>query len=115
MKDNIFEKPWGSYEIILEEDYCKVKRIIIKSDEQISYQYHFKRQECWVIVAGKGLLTIDNKESVVEYGKIISIDKEQKHMIKNIGEEDLIFIEVQTGSYFGEDDIVRLVDKYKRK
>jgi mannose-6-phosphate isomerase len=114
MENNIFEKPWGTYEILVDENYYKTKRITIKPGEEISYQYHYKRQECWVIVSGIGLLTLDDKDLKVKYGDVINISKLQKHMIKNIGEEELVFIEVQTGDYFGEDDIVRIRDKYNR-
>lgn len=107
-------KPWGSYTNLLDEEYTKVKKIVIKSGESPSYQYHFKRSEIWVIVKGIAEVKIDDNISTHVIGDIITIPKEAKHQVKNIGETDLIFIEIQLGEYFGEDDIVRLDDKYGR-
>jgi len=107
-------KPWGSYTNLLEEDYTKVKKIVIKSGESPSYQYHFKRSEIWIIVKGIAEVKIDDNISTHVIGDIIIIPKEAKHQVKNIGETDLVFIEIQLGEYFGEDDIVRLDDKYGR-
>jgi mannose-6-phosphate isomerase-like protein (cupin superfamily) len=107
-------KPWGSYTNLLEEDYTKVKKIVIKSGESPSYQYHFKRSEIWIIVKGIAEVKIDDNISTHVIGNIITIPKEAKHQVKNIGETDLVFIEIQLGEYFGEDDIVRLDDKYGR-
>ena len=114
------ERPWGSFEILLDEEYCKVKRIIVKPGERLSYQYHHKRSEIWVVVQGEACATIDNPNGTsyheVTYGvgDVIEIPKEAKHRVQNEGEEDLIFIETQVGTYFGEDDIVRLEDDYGR-
>jgi mannose-6-phosphate isomerase-like protein (cupin superfamily) len=107
-------KPWGSYTNLLEEDYTKVKKIVIKSGESPSYQYHFKRSEIWIIVKGIAEVKIDDNISTHVIGDVITISKQAKHQVKNIGETDLIFIEIQLGEYFGEDDIVRLDDKYDR-
>ena len=108
------ERPWGTFENLLDNDRCKVKEIIIKPGEAPSYQYHYKRQEIWVVVTGKGLLKLDGLESTVSAGSVIKVPVGIKHRIRNIGEEDLIFIEVQLGNYFGEDDIVRVEDDYDR-
>ena len=114
------ERPWGSFEILLDEDYCKVKRIIVKPGQRLSYQYHHKRSEAWVIVQGEACATIENPNGTsyheVTYGvgEVIEIPIEAKHRVQNEGEEDLIFIETQVGTYFGEDDIVRLEDDYGR-
>ena len=108
------EKPWGSYTNLLDESYTKVKQIVIKPGESPSYQYHYKRSEIWVIVQGTGVCKLDGEEYEVTVGDVIAIDEEQKHQITNTGETDLIFVEVQLGEYFGEDDIVRLEDKYGR-
>tara|TARA_B100000424_G_scaffold268629_1_gene263796 strand:+ start:1158 stop:1499 length:342 start_codon:yes stop_codon:yes gene_type:complete len=107
-------KPWGSYDNILDEEYTKVKKIIIKPNQSPSYQYHFKRSEIWVIVQGIAEIKIDDIITTHTIGDVIKISKEQKHQPKNIGNDDLIFIEIQIGSYFGEDDIVRLEDMYGR-
>lgn len=107
-------RPWGRYEVLLDSEECKVKRLWIKPGQQPSYQYHHKRSETWVIVKGEGLLTLNDVEREVASGEVIFVPCGVKHRLKNIGEEELIFIEVQTGEYFGEDDIVRLADDYKR-
>ena len=108
------ERPWGTFENLLDTDYCKVKQIVIKKGQAPSYQYHFKRSEVWVVVQGKGELKLDDIITPVITGQIIHVPLKAKHQIKNNSDEDLIFIEVQLGDYFGEDDIVRLEDNYGR-
>jgi mannose-6-phosphate isomerase-like protein (cupin superfamily) len=107
-------RPWGTFENLVEEEYCKIKRIIVNPGESLSYQYHYKRSEVWTIIKGKGVFTLDGKERYAAPGKVFVIPAKAKHRIKNTGEKELIFIEVQHGSYFGEDDIVRLEDDYGR-
>ena len=107
-------RPWGTFENLLDTNYCKVEEIVIKSGQAPSYQYHFKREEVWVVVQGTGELKLDDVITKVTTGQIIHVPLEAKHQIKNNGDVDLIFIEVQMGEYFGEDDIVRLEDKYGR-
>ena len=107
-------KPWGNYTNILDESFTKVKKIVIKPGESPSYQYHFKRSEIWVIVKGIAEVKIDEVLSTYTVGDVIKVSKMQKHQPKNIGDEDLIFIEIQLGEYFGEDDIKRIEDKYGR-
>lgn len=108
------EKPWGSYTNLMDEEYTKVKKIVIKPGEAPSYQYHFKRSEIWIIVKGLAEIKIDDSIVVYSTGDIITIPKQAKHQVRNIGEDELVFVEVQLGDYFGEDDIVRLEDKYGR-
>ena len=107
-------RPWGSYEILCESDNYKVKRIIVNPSCQLSYQYHCKRSEHWFIVQGRGIVTIDNIPKHVEPGESVEIAIYSKHRVKAIGNTALVFIEVQRGSYFGEDDIVRIEDDYGR-
>lgn len=107
-------KPWGSYTNLLEEEYTKVKKIVIKPGESPSYQYHFKRSEIWIIVKGIAQVKIDDNVLDYSVGDVITIPKEAKHQVKNTGNDELVFVEVQLGEYFGEDDIVRLDDKYGR-
>ena len=109
------ERPWGSFENLLDEEYCKVKRIIVKPGQRLSYQYHHKRSEAWVVVQGIATVTLDDKEIAYTMGEIVDIPVGTKHRVQNNFEEDLIFIETQTGTYFGEDDIVRLDDDYGRE
>ena len=107
-------RPWGFFQTLAENDICKVKIISILPGQAPSYQYHFKREESWVVVSGVGELRLDDAVVGVSKGSHIQIKKEQKHQIRNVGSEDLVFVEVQTGDYFGEDDIVRMQDDYGR-
>jgi len=111
---NISERPWGRYLILAESDDYKIKRIEVKSKARLSYQFHMKRSETWTIIHGSGIVTVDGIDKELSKGDSIKINKESKHRIENNGESDLVFIEVQTGTYFGEDDIVRLEDDYNR-
>ncbi len=108
------KRPWGHYENLLDVDYCKVKRIVVKPNQRPSYQYHHKRSEHWVIVQGTALVTLEGEEVTYIPGDHIFIPTGKKHRIQNTGKNDLIFIEVQCGTYFGEDDIVRVSDDYNR-
>ena len=109
------ERPWGRYEILLDSEYCKVKRIIVKPRQRLSYQSHEKRDETWTIITGEALVTIDDADFVLRRGQTIKIDRKQKHRVENIMDDsELVFIEVQVGDYFGEDDIKRYSDDYGR-
>ena len=108
------EKPWGSYTNLMDEQYTKVKKILISPGQSPSYQYHFKRSEIWIIVKGIAEVKIDDNVTSHIIGDVIKIPKEAKHQVTNIGKTDLVFVEIQLGEYFGEDDIVRLEDKYGR-
>lgn len=114
LKMYVEERPWGNFTILEESDYYKVKRIVVNSGERLSYQFHYKREENWTIVQGEALVILNDKPVSLIAGQNIFIPKQAKHRISNPGTSDLVFIEVQTGSYFGEDDIVRLEDDYKR-
>ncbi len=107
-------KPWGLYTNLLEEEYTKVKKIVINPGESPSYQYHFKRNEVWIIVKGEAEVKIDDIVTQHKVGDIIKIPVEAAHQVSNIGKDELVFVEIQLGEYFGEDDIVRLEDKYGR-
>ena len=111
----IEERPWGKFEILLDESYTKVKKITVYPGGVLSYQFHHNRSELWVIVQGEAIVRLNDVEYTKVYGQAVSIEPCDKHSIRNKGETDLIFIEVQTGGYFGEDDIVRLEDKYDRE
>ncbi len=109
------ERPWGSY-TVLDDDAPdhKVKRMVVHPGKRLSYQRHFKRAEHWFIVAGTALVTLDGVDTVVRAGESIDIPLESAHRIANEGTADLVFVEVQRGTYFGEDDIVRLEDDFGR-
>ncbi len=109
-------RPWGNFQILEDENHFKVKRIEIAPKQRLSYQKHFKRAEHWFVVSGSALVTLEGKEFLLHEGDHIDIATETAHRIENLDEEKLlIFIEIQTGSYFGEDDIVRLSDDYGRQ
>ena len=114
MSNYIEHRPWGSFEHLLDCEYCKVKRIIVKPGHKLSYQYHHKRNEVWVVVQGVATVTLDDKVVDIKETEIVNIPVTTKHRVENKGTEDLVFIETQTGTYFGEDDIVRLEDDYGR-
>ena len=107
-------RPWGTYEILLEEKNYKVKRIIVFPQKRLSLQRHNYRAEDWVIVEGTGLVTLRDQQIVVSPGSIVHVALREIHRVENNGDKNLEFIEVQTGSYFGEDDIERLADDYGR-
>lgn len=111
----IGERPWGTYFVLNDENTCKVKKIIVQPNQRLSYQYHNHRSEIWTIVYGKALVIIDEVEHYLEKGDVIKIPQSARHRIQNVGSDELIFIEVQLGTYFGEDDIIRLQDDYQRE
>ena len=107
-------RPWGAFYVIHDEPNYKLKRIEVKPNSRLSYQYHNKRSECWTIVQGSGLITIDGDDMKISQGESVKIKQGSKHRIYNNTSEYLVFIEVQTGTYFGEDDIIRIEDDYNR-
>lgn len=108
-------RPWGTYEVLLEGSHCKVKQIIVNPDHRLSYQYHKFREEVWTIVSGLALVILEDEEIRLAPGEVIKIPQGSRHRIGNISESPLVFIEVQMGSYFGEDDIIRIQDDYQRQ
>lgn len=110
----IGERPWGKYFVLEDEANFKLKRIEVNPGGKLSYQFHDKRQENWTVVQGEALVILDGEEINLSYGESIFIPRGAKHRIMNLSHEKLIFIEVQTGTYFGEDDITRIDDEYDR-
>lgn len=114
--EHVFEnRPWGKFEILKDKDYFKSKVIRVDAGQKISYQSHAKRSEHWIVVKGVATVVLDDKEYTVKAGEHIFIPQGAKHRIINKTQSDVEFIEVQVGSYFGEDDIVRYQDDYGRK
>ena len=107
-------RPWGSYTVLDEGRDFKVKRIEVLPGRRLSYQRHAQRAEHWVVVQGIAKVTLDDREISVSPGQSIEIAVGMAHRIENTGSEPLVFIEVQRGSYLGEDDIVRLQDDFGR-
>ena len=108
------ERPWGRFFVIHSEQKYKIKRIEVEPQGKLSYQYHKKRSETWIIIQGECLITLDGVTNKYLNGDTITIPQGMKHCIENKGKDIVVFIEVQTGTYFGEDDIVRIQDKYNR-
>ena len=108
------ERPWGKYEVLLDAPDVKVKRITVNPYSRLSYQYHDKRSERWVIVSGILSVILDDVRIIKTSGESIHIPLGSRHRACNETHEPVIFIEVQTGSYFGEDDIIRIEDDYNR-
>ena len=107
-------RPWGRYEILSESSDHKVKRIVVDAGARFSYQRHQHRAEHWFIVSGNAKVTHEGLEFEMSAGDSIDIAQGELHRLANIGSEPVIFIEVQSGSYFGEDDIERIEDDYNR-
>lgn len=107
-------RPWGTFTVLDEGDNYKVKRIEVLPGKRLSYQKHARRAEHWVVVQGTAKVTLDDREIIVSIGESIDIAVESAHRVENAGDELLVFIEVQRGSYLGEDDIVRLQDDFGR-
>tara|TARA_B100000427_G_C15503566_1_gene592974 strand:- start:308 stop:667 length:360 start_codon:yes stop_codon:yes gene_type:complete len=108
------ERPWGVFFTIHDQNNYKIKRLEIYPGKRLSYQYHKKRSESWIIIEGSPIITIDDSVKRFNEGETLVIKNEVKHRIENSGNKKVIIIEVQTGTYFGEDDIIRLEDDYNR-
>jgi len=109
------QRPWGSFTILEEcEDY-KVKRIEVLPGKRLSYQRHSKRAEHWYVVRGTAKVTLNGSEFPVKTNESVDIGAGSAHRVENPSQSEiLIFIETQTGTYFGEDDIERLEDDFGR-
>lgn len=107
-------RPWGFYEVLTDQPGHKVKRITVYPGQRLSYQRHFRRSEHWYIVSGTAAVTKDGRKIERVSGQSIELPVETWHRVENPESENLVFIEVQTGDYFGEDDIERSEDDYGR-
>lgn len=108
------ERPWGKFEILRDSETYKSKTITVAPGQQISYQSHAKREEHWIIVSGEGSVILNDETIPVKRGSYVHIPQGAKHRVRANKSGPLHFIEVQLGSYFGEDDIVRYEDDYQR-
>lgn len=108
------DRPWGRYAVLQESANHKVKCITVLPGKRLSYQRHKFRAEHWFIVSGRAEVTINGDIHPASAGASFDIDIGQSHRIANVGSDPVIFIEVQTGTYFGEDDIERLEDDFGR-
>ena len=107
-------RPWGFYIVLSDEPDHKVKRILVYPGKRLSLQRHRRRSEHWHMVNGEALVTLNDKEIRLKKSESIDIPVGAAHRIKNTGTENLVFIEIQQGDYFGEDDIERLEDDFGR-
>lgn len=108
------ERPWGWFRILYETPEYKVKEVGVKPGCRLSYQYHNHRSEHWIVVKGEAKVNLNDQEFILKSNQSADIPVKGKHRIGNEGTAEMVFIEVQRGDYFGEDDIVRLQDDYKR-
>ncbi|MBI3652500.1 MAG: phosphomannose isomerase type II C-terminal cupin domain [Acidobacteria bacterium] len=108
------QRPWGMYEVLDEGQTFKVKRIEVKPGQRLSLQSHENRSEHWVIVSGEALVTVGDQQLQRRANEAVFIPAQTRHRVANPGTEMLVFIEVQCGSYLGEDDIKRYEDDYQR-
>jgi mannose-1-phosphate guanylyltransferase/mannose-6-phosphate isomerase len=107
-------RPWGSYQSVDRGDRFQVKRIVVKQGGRLSLQMHHHRAEHWIVVRGTAQVTINDTVQMLHENESIYIPGGARHRLENPGKIDLELIEVQTGSYLGEDDIVRFEDDYRR-
>lgn len=107
-------RPWGSYESIADGGRFQVKRIRVKPGARLSLQMHHHRAEHWIVVEGTARVTCDGKQSLLTENQSTYIPLGSSHRLENPGAFELVVIEVQSGSYLGEDDIVRFEDSYGR-
>jgi mannose-1-phosphate guanylyltransferase / mannose-6-phosphate isomerase len=111
---NRIYRPWGFYESLIHGERFQVKRIVVKPGQQLSLQKHFHRAEHWVVVSGTAIVTRDEDRLLVRENESIYLPLGAIHRLENPGRIPLTLIEVQSGSYLGEDDIVRIEDTYGR-
>jgi mannose-1-phosphate guanylyltransferase/mannose-6-phosphate isomerase len=107
-------RPWGNYERLDIDDGYQVKRIVVKPGGVLSLQKHRHRAEHWIVVQGCPDVEIDGVKRIMEPNQSVYVPLGAVHRLSNRGEEPVVLIEVQTGSYLGEDDIIRLEDRYNR-
>jgi mannose-6-phosphate isomerase-like protein (cupin superfamily) len=107
-------REWGRYDVFADDPHTKVKRLVVNPGGLLSYQSHKKRGEHWIVVKGVASVTINDCTKEYKYGEYIHIPRGAKHRLGNSGKEVVEVIEVQVGTYFGEDDIIRYSDIYGR-
>ena len=107
-------RPWGTYTVLEEGDGFKIKRIVVKPGASLSLQMHYHRSEHWVVVSGTAKVVNGEQDLLIRTNESTYIPAGHRHRLENPGKVDLVMIEVQSGSYLGEDDIVRFEDRYGR-
>ena len=107
-------RPWGSFTVLADQPDHKVKRLVVKPGRRLSLQRHKHRREHWLVVSGRGEVTRNEERLLLQPGDSIDIGQGDIHRVQNGGTVDMVFIEIQLGDYFGEDDIERLENDYGR-
>ncbi|WP_375195797.1 mannose-1-phosphate guanylyltransferase/mannose-6-phosphate isomerase [Sphingobium sp.] len=107
-------RPWGWVEGLLAGERFQVKRIMVQPGQSLSLQSHFHRSEHWIVVEGTAKVTVDGEDTLLTENQSLYVPAGAKHRVENPGKIPVVFIEVQTGTYLGEDDIVRYEDRYAR-
>jgi len=108
------ERPWGTYTVLDEHNSYKIKRIEVLPGQRLSLQKHHHRSEHWIVVSGTAKVVCGDESYVVNINESTFIPLGKKHRLENPGVIPLVIIEVQSGEYLGEDDIVRFQDDYSR-
>lgn len=108
------ERPWGTYTVLDENNGYKIKRIEVNPGQRLSLQMHHHRSEHWIVVSGTAKVTCGEDEYMVNVNESTFISIGKNHRLENPGKIPLVIIEVQSGEYLGEDDIVRFDDDYRR-
>jgi len=108
------ERPWGYFETLMETDTSKVKLLSVLPNHRLSLQKHQHRSETWYVIRGEAKVTKGNERFSMLSGDSIIIGQNEEHRLENLSNETLEIIEIQTGTYFGEDDIIRIKDSYGR-
>ena len=109
-----FHKPWGSFESLAKLDECQLKSIMVEPGEKLSLQKHKHRKEHWIVLQGKATITVEHTTKTYSKHEHVFIPKNTPHRLENLEDEQLEILEIQLGSYLGEDDIQRLDDIYNR-
>ena len=108
------KRPWGIFENIHTDESFLVKRLVVNPGEKLSSQFHNHREEYWIVVKGKGKVTISEKIFDAKIGSTFHIKEKEIHRLENSGKDPLVIIEVQIGDFISEEDIIRLDDEYGR-
>lgn len=114
MVNDFDQRPWGNFTVLDEGEGFKVKRIEVLPNKRLSYQRHSHRSEHWFVVRGIAKVTLNGEEFLLKSTETIDIPVRAKHRVENSENETLVFIEIQTGDYLGEDDIERFEDDFGR-
>lgn len=112
MEKYVEERPWGKFEQFVKNEKCTVKLLFVKGNEELSLQYHYKRDEFWRVLKGKGIFIVGDEEIEGKEGDEFFVERGKKHRIKGLNDGVLV-LEISLGD-FDENDIVRLEDKYGR-